>query len=45
MRQIGEVCGAKIALPIVLICDIREGKLIKIREYFDLQTARARNKA
>ena len=31
--------GTKIELPIVLICDIRGDKLVKIREYFDLQTA------
>jgi ketosteroid isomerase-like protein len=31
--------GTKIELPIVLICDIREGKLARIREYFDLETA------
>jgi hypothetical protein len=28
----------KLELPIVLICDIRKDKLVKIREYFDLQT-------
>jgi len=26
-------------LPIVLIGEIRQGKLVKVREYFDLQTA------
>jgi ketosteroid isomerase-like protein len=31
--------GTKIAVPIVLICDIREGKLTRVREYFDLETA------
>jgi ketosteroid isomerase-like protein len=31
--------GTKIAVPIVLICDTRAGKLVKVREYFDLQTA------
>jgi ketosteroid isomerase-like protein len=30
--------GTKIAVPIVLICDTRAGKLVKVREYFDLQT-------
>ena len=30
--------GTKIELPIVLICDIRKDKLVKIREYFNLQT-------
>ena len=30
--------GTKLELPIVLICDIRKDKLVKIREYFDLQT-------
>jgi hypothetical protein len=30
--------GAKIELPIVLICDIRRDKLVRVREYFDLQT-------
>jgi uncharacterized protein (TIGR02246 family) len=30
--------GTKAVVPIVLICDIREDKLVKIREYFDLQT-------
>jgi ketosteroid isomerase-like protein len=32
------VPGTKFELPIVLICDIRQGKLAKIREYFDLLT-------
>jgi limonene-1,2-epoxide hydrolase len=31
--------GTKIELPIVLIGEIRQGKLLKVREYFDLQTA------
>lgn len=30
--------GTKIKLPIVLIGEIRQGKLLKVREYFDLQT-------
>lgn len=30
--------GTTFELPIILSCDIREGKLIKIREYFDLLT-------
>lgn len=30
--------GTKFDLPIILMCDIREGKLVKIREYFDLLT-------
>lgn len=30
--------GTKIELPIVLICDIRKDKIVKIREYFNLQT-------
>ncbi|MGA9804035.1 MAG: nuclear transport factor 2 family protein, partial [Terriglobales bacterium] len=30
--------GTKIEMPIVLICDIRKDKLVKIREYFNLQT-------
>lgn len=30
--------GTKFVLPIVLICEIREGKLVQIREYFDLLT-------
>jgi ketosteroid isomerase-like protein len=30
--------GTKIELPIVLIAEIRQGKLFKVREYFDLQT-------
>jgi uncharacterized protein (TIGR02246 family) len=30
--------GTKLELPIVLICDIRKDKLVKIREYFNLQT-------
>jgi ketosteroid isomerase-like protein len=30
--------GTKIELPIVLICDIRKDKLVRIREYFNLQT-------
>jgi ketosteroid isomerase-like protein len=31
--------GTKFALPIVLICETRAGRLVKVREYFDLQTA------
>jgi ketosteroid isomerase-like protein len=31
--------GAKIELPIVLIGEIRQGKLVEVREYFDLLTA------
>jgi ketosteroid isomerase-like protein len=30
--------GTKFELPIILMCEIRQGKFIKIREYFDLQT-------
>ena len=30
--------GTKVEVPIVLICDIRNDKLVKIREYFNLQT-------
>jgi ketosteroid isomerase-like protein len=30
--------GTKFELPIILMCEIRQGKLIKIREYFDLLT-------
>jgi ketosteroid isomerase-like protein len=30
--------GTKFHLPIMLMCEIREGKLIKVREYFDLLT-------
>src|ERR1022692_2120580 len=30
--------GTKCDLPIILMCDIRQGKLVKIREYFDLLT-------
>jgi ketosteroid isomerase-like protein len=30
--------GTKFNLPIVLICEIDRGKIIKIREYFDLLT-------
>jgi ketosteroid isomerase-like protein len=30
--------GTKFDLPIILMCDIRRGKLVKIREYFDLLT-------
>jgi len=30
--------GTKFELPIMLSCEIRQGKLIKIREYFDLLT-------
>jgi limonene-1,2-epoxide hydrolase len=32
------VVGTKFELPIILMCEMKEGKLIKIREYFDLQT-------
>jgi hypothetical protein len=31
--------GTKVEIPIVLMCEIRQGKLVKIREYFDLLTA------
>ena len=31
--------GTKIEVPIVLIGDIQQAKLLKVREYFDLQTA------
>jgi limonene-1,2-epoxide hydrolase len=31
--------GSKVEIPIVLICEISQGKLTKIREYFDLTTA------
>jgi hypothetical protein len=30
--------GTKFDLPIILMCDICQGKLVKIREYFDLLT-------
>jgi len=30
--------GSKFELPIILMCEIHDGKLIKIREYFDLLT-------
>jgi ketosteroid isomerase-like protein len=30
--------GTRFELPIMLSCEIRDGKLIKIREYFDLLT-------
>jgi ketosteroid isomerase-like protein len=30
--------GTKFELPIILMCEIRQGKLIRIREYFDLLT-------
>jgi ketosteroid isomerase-like protein len=30
--------GTKFGLPIILMCDIRHDKLVKIREYFDLLT-------
>ena len=30
--------GTKVEIPIVLICEISQGKLVKIREYFDLLT-------
>lgn len=30
--------GMKFDLPIILICEIRQGKLVEIREYFDLLT-------
>jgi len=30
--------GTTFELPIILSCDIRDGKLVKIREYFDLLT-------
>jgi ketosteroid isomerase-like protein len=32
------VPGTKFDLPIILMCDIREGKLVEIREYFDMLT-------
>jgi ketosteroid isomerase-like protein len=30
--------GTKFDLPITLMCEIRQGKLVKVREYFDLLT-------
>jgi ketosteroid isomerase-like protein len=30
--------GTKFELPIILMCEIRQGKLVRIREYFDLLT-------
>jgi hypothetical protein len=30
--------GTTFELPIILMCDICNGKLVKIREYFDLLT-------
>ncbi len=30
--------GTKIELPIVLICEILQGKIVNVREYFDLRT-------
>jgi ketosteroid isomerase-like protein len=30
--------GTEFSLPIILSCDIKDGKFIKIREYFDLLT-------
>jgi ketosteroid isomerase-like protein len=30
--------GATFKLPIILICELRDGKLVTIREYFDLLT-------
>jgi ketosteroid isomerase-like protein len=30
--------GTKFELPIILMCEINQGKFTKIREYFDLQT-------
>lgn len=40
----GQVTTRKVApgttfdLPIILMCDIRQGKVVKIREHFDLLT-------
>jgi ketosteroid isomerase-like protein len=31
--------GMKFELPIVLTCEIRQGKLVKVREYFDMLSA------
>jgi ketosteroid isomerase-like protein len=30
--------GTKFKLPIILVCEITQGKLAKVREYFDLRT-------
>jgi hypothetical protein len=30
--------GHKVDLPIMLMCEARQGKLVKVREYFDLLT-------
>jgi hypothetical protein len=30
--------GTKFDLPIMLMCETRQGKLVKVREYFDLLT-------
>jgi hypothetical protein len=32
------VPGTKFELPIMLMCDVEHGKLVKVREYFDLLT-------
>lgn len=32
------VVGTIFELPIILMCEISQGKIIKLREYFDLQT-------
>jgi len=32
------VPGTKFELPIMLMCEIRDGKLFRVREYFDLLT-------
>jgi ketosteroid isomerase-like protein len=31
--------GTRVKLPVVLICEIRDDKFVRIREYFDLLTA------
>jgi ketosteroid isomerase-like protein len=28
--------GTKISVPIILSCEIRDGKIVKAREYFDM---------
>jgi hypothetical protein len=30
------VAGSQISIPIILSCEIRDGKIIKAREYFDM---------
>src|ERR1700735_678059 len=36
--QMTQLAGTKFELPIMLMCEIQDGKIFRVREYFDLLT-------